>query len=406
MMTKTFRSTVAVAAALGLGGCASVPRNAGFDDVRQMVAERTDHEVHWNQGTEADAEVAGRVRTMLYEDELEIEEAVQIALLNNRDLQATYENLMIAQADLVAAGLLANPIFDAEIRFLEGGGGESFEIGIVQDFLSVFQIPLRKKVAAARFEATKQQVAGAVLDMAADVREAWYRFVAAKQMLELRQTAMDATEAAYELAQRLHEAGNFTDLDLRMERAQYENAKLELASSEYAVIASRESLNALMGLWGEAATAWQAPTRLAEPPAETESVEELESQIVAANFQLAALRHRIETSGQILGLERTFGLFPEAEVGATGEREADGEWAVGPVFQLPIPLFNQGQPQVAAAMAQLRRDQAEYYATAVNLRVSARLARESVENARNRVTYYQTVLLPLDRKSTRLNSSH
>lgn len=389
-----------LAALLWLGGCASVPREAGFDEVQQTVADRTGHAVHWNQGTEADAAVAERVRAMLRQDELAVEEAVQIALLNNRDLQATYEDLMVAQADLVAAGLLRNPIFEAEIRFLESGGGETFEFGVVQEFLGIFQIPLRKKIASARFEAAKLRVAGAVLDLAAEVREAYYRLVAAKQTLEMRQTVVKATDAAYELARRLHEAGNIPDLALHQEQAQLESSKLALAAAEYDVIAQRESLNALMGLWGEAAAQWNAPGRLPEPPAVAESIEALESQVMASNLELAALRQRIEASGRVLGLERTLGLFPDAEAGAIGEREADGEWAIGPVFALPIPLFNQGQPQVAAAQAELRRSHAEYYATAVKLRAAARAAQSRLENVRGRVVYYQDVLLPLREQIT------
>src|SRR5690606_24496203 len=129
-------------------------------------------------------------------------------------------------------------------------------------------------------------------------------------------------------------------------------------------------------------------------------IEALEAQVMASNLELAALRQRIEASGRVLGLERTLGLFPDAEAGATGEREADGEWAIGPVFALPIPLFNQGQPQVAAAQAELRRSQAEYYATAVKLRAAARTAQARLDNARSRVAYYQNVLLPLHEQIT------
>ena len=69
-----------------------------------------------------DREVEALVEGLLSQ-ELSPESAVQVALLNNRRLQATYEDLTVAQADLVEAGLLRNPIFDLEVRFAEGGGG-------------------------------------------------------------------------------------------------------------------------------------------------------------------------------------------------------------------------------------------------------------------------------------------
>ena len=381
-----------------LGGCVTVPSGAGFDEVRATVAERTGGQrVRWNQGSEADLTVADEVRSLLA-DELAADEAVQVALLNNQGLQATYEDLMVAQADLVAAGLLENPIFDAEVRFPEGGGGAGLELAVVQEFLSVFQIPLRKKIAAAAFEATKLRVAGEVIELAAEVRDAYYDLQAARQLLEMRQTVLQASEAAYEVAKRLHAAGNITDLSLNLERATFEQAKLDLADAEYEVIARREGLTALMGLWGEDATAWQVPERLPEPRDLSEEApsEGLERLAVANSLELSAIRHNIEGAGRALGLNRTFGLVPELEVGAIGEREGeDGAWAAGPVLSLPIPLFNQGQPAVAAARAELRRARAQYVATAVELRSAVRAGAALLRNARARVAYYKQVVLPL-----------
>lgn len=399
MTGKATTFTTLLSAAL-LGGCAAVPREAGFMEVRATVAERTGGlRMHWNQGGEADAAVAEEVRAMAT-GTLTADEAVQIALLNNRNLQATYENLMIAQADLVAAGLLANPVFDAEVRFLESGEGVGYEFAVVQEFLGIFQIPLRKRIAGARFEAAKLRVAGEAVDLAADMREAFYDLVAAGQLAEMRRTVLDATGASYELARRLHEAGNITDLQLDLERAQHEQAKLDLSAAEYEVVARRETVNALMGVYGETVTAWQAPERLPELPRQSQTTTrpdgELERRAIASSLDLGALRQEIESSGRVLGLERTFGLVPELEVGGTAEREAeDGAWAGGPIIALPIPLFNQGQPQIAAAAAELRRSRALYYATAVELRAAVRSARALVENAETRVRYYEQVVLPL-----------
>ena len=381
-----------------LGGCATVPSGAGFDEVRATVAERTGGQrVRWNQGSEADSTVAEEVGSLLT-DELTADEAVQVALLNNQGLQATYEDLMVAQADLVAAGLLENPIFDAEVRFPEGGGGAGLELAVVQEFLSVFQIPLRKKIAAAAFEATKLRVAGEVIELAAEVRDAYFDLQAARQLLEMRQTVLEASEAAYEVAKRLHAAGNITDLSLNLERAAFEQAKLDLAAAEYEVIARRERLTALMGLWGRDAGAWQVAQRLPEPGDSSEEVKlaGLEREAVANSLELSAIRYNIDGAGRTLGLNRTFGLVPELELGAIGEREGeDGAWAVGPVFSLPIPLFNQGQPGVAAAQAELRRARAQYVATAVELRSAVRAAAALLQNARARVAYYKQVVLPL-----------
>ena len=95
----------ALAGIFALAACATAPIGADISDVQSTVSERLARgapslaqlHLHWNQGTAEDEEVAGEVRAML-RDELSASAAVQIALLNNRNLQATYEELGIAQA--------------------------------------------------------------------------------------------------------------------------------------------------------------------------------------------------------------------------------------------------------------------------------------------------------------------
>ena len=117
--------------------------NAGFDDVRARLKNGA-RARFWNSGTELDKEAAEKVDSLL-KTKLTADEAVQIALLNNRDLQAVYSDLGVAQADLVQAGLLNNPIFEAAIKFPTSGGQANLEFITVMNFLDVFYMPLRKR---------------------------------------------------------------------------------------------------------------------------------------------------------------------------------------------------------------------------------------------------------------------
>ena len=383
---------------LGLGGCANVPKGLGFGDVEREVARRTGQRVHWNRGSASDQAVAATVRSMLA-NELGADEAVQIALLNNRNLQATYEELGVAQAEVVQAGLLRNPIFDAEIKFVERGGGTGLELAVVQDFLDVFFIPLRKRIAENAFEAAKLRVTGAVLDLVGQVRTGYFAYAAAEQTLELRQSVVTATEASYDLATRLRAAGNITELDLANERALYEQAKLDLARAETNVLDTRERLNVLLGLWGERVS-WTGAKRLPDPPAGEIATDDIERHAVEASLELAAARREVEAAGRTLGLQRTFALLPEAEAGVSAEREPEGEWAVGPAFSLPIPLFDQGQAATLAARSDFQRARQQYAAAAVEVRSAARAARNRLLADRARVNYYRQVVLPLRREIT------
>jgi len=376
-----------------VNGCASVALNAGFDEVKATVEERAAVKIYWNNGTDLDKEAAEKLGSLL-KDKLTVDDAVQIGLLNNRELQAVYSDLGVAQADLVQAGLLNNPIFDGAIKWATPGGGKpDLELAVVMNFLDIFYLPLRKRVAAARVEETKTRVSGMVLDFAARVRTAFFVHQANEQMLELRQTIVQALTASFEVTRRLHEAGNITDLDVARERALLEAGKLALRSVEVAARQSREELNTLMGLWGKQ-TDWQTDARLPEVPQQPIQTEDIERAALDRSVDLLNARQRVVSTGEQLGLNKATALIPESHLGALGER-TDGAWEVGPVLEFPIPLFDQGQARTGRAAAELRRAQQEYYALAIKIRSTARALRDRAQGARDRALYYRDIMLPL-----------
>ena len=375
-----------------LSGCAFVNQKTGFDDVSAAVEERSAMKIFWNKGTELDKQAAEKLQSLL-QGELTADAAVQVALLNNRDLQAMYAELGVAQADLVQAGLLKNPVFDAIVKFPVSGGRPNLELDAVMSFLDVFYMPLKKRVAAARLEEVKIRVTGVVLDFAAQVRRAFYLYQANAQMLELRQTIVQALGASLEAARRLYDAGNITDLDLARERALAEAAKLQLRSAEMTSSQSREQLNVLMGLWGNE-TEWQPGERLPEIPTQPLQFGDIERVALTRSVDLSASRQRIVVAGEQLGLSKAIGLIPDFGLGVHGERN-EGSWEAGPVLAFSIPLFDQGQGRTGRSAAELRRSQQEYYALGVRVRSTARATRDRLRGSQDRSLYYRDILLPL-----------
>jgi cobalt-zinc-cadmium efflux system outer membrane protein len=380
----------------GLGGCASVNLSAGFPQVSATVEERAAATIAWDQGVELDRDAAERLRSLL-QRRLTADGAVQIALLNNRDLQAMYSDLGVAQADLVQAGLLRNPVLDASVLFHLGPVRPDLQLGVVFGLLDALYVPLRKRVVAAQFEEAKLRVTGAVLDFVLDVRHAFYAHQADEQLLELRKTIAHALDASFEASRRLHEAGNITDLDLARDRAARERSKLALRSAEVRVRQSRERLNTLMGLFGSD-TEWLAEERLPDPPTEPVPVAEVERGAVERSLDLGHARQRIVAVGQRLGYERATALIPSTEIGAGAEKESDEPWGIGPSVSVPIPIFDQGQARVARASAELRRVRHEYHALAVRIRATSRALAERVRGAGDRALYLRDIVLPLQER--------
>jgi len=374
-----------------IGGCASVERSPGFGDVQSLAAEYGVTKVTWNQGTTDDKAAAESVAQLLARD-LTADAAVQIALLNNRNLQAVYEELRIAQADLVQAGVLRNPVFDGSIRFVGSPADNVIDLGIAFDFLDVFFIPMRKAVAQQQFDAAKIRVTGAVIDLAGETKGTFYELQAAMQMLEVRRTTLAAYEASFDFAKRLRAAGNNTRLRVANEQALYEEARLAIVAAEERSIAMREEMNRLMGLFGSAGQ-WKITARLPDVPAEPLPSNVLEATAIKRSLDLKLTEGAVNVAARKLGITKPLGVLSDLEVGATAER--DGKWSAGPTVSLPIPIFSQGQPAVAKADAELRQAMHLHYAMAVEVRATVRTAYARMEASRGRAIDYRDTVLPL-----------
>ena len=378
-------------------GCVSTSPHAAFEEVEANLEERGVEAVHWYTGVEEDEKAEERIRQLL-DDDLTAESAVRITLLNNRRLQSVYSTLGVAQADLVQAGLLSNPVLSGSLLLPVDGGSRELELGVTQSFLEVFYIPLRRRVAASALEETKLVVTASVMDFEFHARTALYKAQAFSQRLEMFEQIALATELGYDMAQRLHEAGNITGLELHEHRDLFEQARVDLRLAERDFLRARERLNRIMGIFGKDIE-WTIADRLPHVPDDEPDLEGLESRVIEKSMDLAIARQRIITAGELLGFEEASALVPELAAGAKAEYEA-GDWRAGPTLALPIPFFDRGQARIARNRSELRMQQDDYKALAIEIRSKARQAREDIESARQISEHYQEVILPIRERIT------
>jgi cobalt-zinc-cadmium efflux system outer membrane protein len=376
-------------ALLFLPGCLRVDTNPlpEFEQVREEVARRTGEMVCWEGFFEMPIE------------SLTLEAAVQIALLNNRDLQAIYQTLGIEKANLAQAGLLTNPAFSLTWRFSTSSAvTDLVDWDIFQNLLETLLIPLKKRAAANELEAAKLMVAAKILEVIGQTKIAFYTLLAQEEIRELKQQEVLALECAYEAASRLYKAGNIKELEVNQRRSLYEAAKIEAADLEVAVLEARENLNILMGLWGNQ-ICWKTVGLL--PEVQQCVWENVENCAIANSLDLQAARLQIRATAASVGIDTSRVVFPQAEVGASGERE-ESIWFIGPAFALSIPIFDWGQAAAAAGQAEILRQWNHYTAMAVEIRSAARMMRIQFLNTRRQLRHYQETIVPLSEKATTL----
>lgn len=386
---------IALAVALGVVGCATVSSEKGHTEVAALVLERTGQSTRWDKGTPEEAKLAEQVESLL-KGGLVRERAVAIALVNSPALQATYEELGIAQADLVQAGLLANPTLEGSVGFpsSDSTGRVEYEGALFMDFLQVLVLPWRKRVAEEQFAVDVLRVAHEALRTVSEVSQAFAEMQAVEELVALRSLQVEASRAAAELTERLRTAGNVTELELVTRQATWQQTRVSLAREELHRVEIRERLNRLLGLWG-AQTQWTLAEGLPALPAEESPLEQLEARALRLRLDVDAARKQAALIERAVTLARTTRYFGLVEVGIHLHQDPDGPRLFGPTLSLQLPIFDQRQALIARLEAQARQAERRLIGLSVDVRSQVRVARTQLLAQRQLAEHYRTRLLPL-----------
>ena len=335
--------------ALALSACATFSKDGGFDPVTQQTREHLDKEVRWSRSaaeqTKGDSEVAA-----LLAHPLSAEDAVQIALLNNRMLQASFEDLGISEADLVQSGRLPNPRFTLR----HAGVAAQYDIEETLSFnvLSLFTAPYAHEIEARRFAQAQSAVVIAVLRLANETRQAYFSAVAAHESVSYLEQVRTAAEAGAELARRMVAAGNWNVLDQAREQSFYSDAVQRLTRAKLEEDATRESLLRLMGLSG-AQPGFQLTDRLPDPPQNIENLPDIEQAVLQNRIDLRLKRMQIDELAHSLGLTKATRFVNVLDAGPTRVLQgAESQpYERGYEVSLEVPLFDGGGARVKRAEA-------------------------------------------------------
>jgi len=376
-----------------LSGCATVQPDARFAAVQQVAQDRLGHQIVWDRGG-PEAEAIRTTIDRLLSRPLAAEDAVQIALLNNQGLQGIFEELGVAQADLVQAGLVRNPDLAGFVRFPDRAPwGVNWNVGV--DFwpLDVFLVPLRKRLAGAALDVAESRVSRAVLALAARTRTAYYGLWADQQVLDVQRSVADLADIASDLAGRQYRAGNIDDLRLAAERARHQQASLAMMEAENAVRLSRERLRRIMGLTASERP-WTIAAAAAVPVGDAPDAEPLVMRALQQRPELAGAKSDVERLEYALALTRKWWLAP-VRVGAETERASGGGFQTGPHFSLEIPVFDQRQAARSRQEALIRQAQRRVADLEEEVRADVRSALDRVRTAQRVARYYQEEIIPL-----------
>ena len=373
-------------------GCAINPRPT-FDETNAMVEKRTGLQTAWMRTEAEEAAVLARVREILKEP-LSPRKAAQIALINNRALQARLEELGVAHANAAAAGLPSHPEIEGFIGWPSGGGtAKKIDLGFGTDILDLLVLPSRRKLARLELNQAKALAGDEILRVAAQVQVEAYELQALEATAAVTAVALEIEEALAEFAQARFKAGTLAELEFEEESSHRDELKMKRTILELEARKKREAINQTLSLWGDM-TAWTMEPLSSGLPAADPDGADFESVALAQRLDLAAARSAIELLEGTLRLQKKTRLLPAGvRLGVETEKE-DGVRVTGPRVALQLPIFNPGRAESARVEALYFQAQRLLEDGAARARAEVREKRDQLFGSRALIQHHEGTVAP------------
>ena len=382
------------AAALALAGCATFSADGGFERVSELTHERTGQTPKWQRNA-ADGPLTQALIAEVLAKPLTADAAVEVALLNNRGLQASFQELGIAEAELVQAGRLRNPTFSfAKMR--AGGVTTEIERAVMINLLAILTMPLGSDLEQHRFKQTQLQIAAEAVAIAAEARRAYFSAVAAQELAKHFERVKDAADASSELARRMVQAGNFSKLMQMREHAFYADATAQLARSRQQAATERERLTRALGV--QSSLEFTLPERLPDLPQVPGEQRDAEQVAMDKRLDVLVAKQSADAVARSLELTKVTRMVNVLDVAyrnksVTGEPRENGY-----EIEIELPIFDFGTTRVARAEATYMQAVHRASEIAVNARSQVRESYSAYRTTYDLARHYRDEVVPLRKR--------
>jgi len=385
---------VLIASSFVLSGCAGFSKGGGLNDVKTLTQKHIRQEVVWPKTVMEQQLAETRVKELL-QNELDVESAVQLALLNNKGLQASLFELGISEADVVQAGRLPNPKFS--MLYARRNGDYKIEQALTFNIFSLLTMPKMLEIERLNFEKAKQQAALDVLKLAYQTRLAYFNAVAANEQVAYSAQVKESAEASAEMARRMVKAGNWNQLELVREQGFYADASQDELAAKQKQQASHEALSRLLGI-----SVHQLPLqkRLPDLPNTIAESAEFQQEAFEQRLDLQAARSHVQALAKQLGLTKATSVINVLELGPARvlEGRRGDAYKNGVDISFELPLFDWGGAKVARAEATYMQGVNRAAYIAINAQSEIREAHGRYRSSYDIARHYHDEIVPLRKK--------
>ncbi len=390
------RMAGALASLLALAACQTFSPDGGLDVAADVARTELGKDIVLVRTEDDTAAATARARHLIGRP-LTADAAVQIALLNNRGLQAAYNELGVAEAVRVRQSLPPNP----QVSVLRASGSVETELErqIVGDILALVTLPARAEIAAGRFRQAQLAAALETLRVANRARAAFYRAVAANQSAELLVQAEAAADSSAQLAKRLAETGAMNKLDLAREQSFHAEVAAQLAMARQRASSERERLVRVLGFSGPDLK-FTLPKALPALPGHAARLPQVEQEALNRRVDLQIARIELDLLAKSYGLTAATRFVNVLEGGYADRIKDEHDTGLhahsrGFTVTFEIPVFDFGATRVREAEQTYLQAVNKLAEMAVNVRSESREAYRGYRASYDIASRYQREILPL-----------
>lgn len=357
---------VTVAAIAALSGCSLIP-----DYQRPATPVPIAYPSTYLDGT-----TAGQAPPIAWRDYFtapQLQQLIEIALANNRDLKVAALNLERAQSQLQIQGSALFPSIGVGASAARGHNqssgdlGNTFMAGLVMsawelDFFG--RIRSLKEQALAQYLASNEGRKAFELTLVTSVAQSWLTLIADEELLDISRRTLATREQSLKLAQLRFDTGAASELDYRQNQSLTEAARVTYAQQQRQRALDENALALLLGqqLPAEISASLKGRT-LADAPAMAQIPVGLPSDLLTRRPDIRQAEQILIAANANIGAARA-AFFPSisltAQFGSASTELSDlfqgGFWGFNTSSAINLPIFNAGRNQANLEVAKTERE--------------------------------------------------
>ena len=345
---------------------------------------------------------------------LSFDQALEILIHKNLDLQSRRYEIPSAQADILTASLRGNPILYADSQLIpygaysgtRQGGPLQYDLNVSQPVDYSRKRLARVALATKTKKAIEFQYAEAVRVQIGNLSTAYVAVLSARETLRYAEAGLQGIERVLTATRRLQKFGNRTSADVLLLEAQRGAARVGVRDAQESLRRAKVTLGGYLNLPPDQSEAIEIRASLRDLVPAIPPIDALVSTALSCRPDVVAYRVGVFVAKETFRLQKA-NRFADAYIlyqpytfqnlSYLGHSPGATSWAIG--VTIPLPVFNRNQGNIERARINIEQTQVQLTAVERMVVNEVRQAEQEYLQTREYLADLERETIPLARKA-------